>query len=262
MTSAAQRLRAELAAESAARLPLIEWVENIDSTNSALLRRAAELPDRALLLADEQTAGRGRQGRAWSMPSGGNLAMSMFARLRRTPAQLGGLSLALGVGCAEVLRQRVGPVVGLKWPNDLLARGRKLGGLLVELAKRDTATVDLVVGLGLNLSLPNGVEPEWIGLVELGHAGPADPLDRIMIAARLTEALLATLEQFEAEGWAAFADRWDALDALRGEQVRVLAANAEYVGRVLGVRNDGALRVLCSDGERAFVSAEVSVRRQ
>ncbi len=262
MSSAAERLRAELAVGTAVRLSLIEWVERIDSTNSDLLRRAADLPDRALLLADEQSAGRGRHGREWIMPVGGNVALSMFARLRRTPAELGGLSLALGVACAEALRQWVGREVGLKWPNDLVARGRKLGGLLVELAKRDAASVDLVVGVGLNLSLPKDSDSEWIGLDELGGAGMQRAADRTLVAAGLTEALLATLDQFEAAGWSAFANRWNALDALRGEQVRVIAANAEHIGRAVGVRNDGALRVLCADGERAFVSAEVSVRRQ
>lgn len=262
MSLAAERLRSALADGTAARLPLIEWVTSIDSTNSALLRRARDLPDRALLLADVQSAGRGRHGREWSMPAGGNLAMSMFARLRRMPAELGGLSLALGVACAEVLRQRCGPEVGLKWPNDLWARGRKLGGLLIEVAKRDAAGVDLVVGVGLNLRLPKDAEPGWIGLNELGLAGSTDPADRTRVAADLAVALLTALEQFEADGWSAFGERWAVLDVLRGESVRVLAANAEHIGRAVGVRQDGALRVLCGDGERVFVSAEVSVRRQ
>ena len=262
MSAAAQRLQSALAEKIAARLPLIEWVTSIDSTNSALLRRAAELPDRALLLADFQSAGRGRHGREWIMPVGGNLAMSMFARLHRTPAELGGLSLALGVACAEALRQLVGPEVGLKWPNDLWARGRKLGGLLVELAKRDAAGIDLVVGVGLNLRLPMDAEADWIGLDELGLTGLTHPTDRTVVAADLTVALLTALEQFQVDGWSAFGERWNVLDVLHGENVRVLAANAEHIGRAMGVRQDGALRVLCTDGERAFVSAEVSVRRQ
>ncbi|MGQ0798569.1 MAG: biotin--[acetyl-CoA-carboxylase] ligase [Pseudomarimonas sp.] len=261
MSLAAERLRAALPVETAARLPLIEWVTHSDSTNSDLLRRTAQLPDRALLVADAQSAGRGRHGRQWILPMGGNLAMSMFARSRLTPAELGGLSLALGVACAEALRRQVGPEIGLKWPNDIMARGRKLGGLLIELAKRDAAGVDVVVGVGLNLCLPMDAEPAWIGLDELSVEASRFAADRTLVTADLSVALLATLEQFEGDGWPAFAERWDELDVLRGENVRVLTAGAQHMGRAVGVRQDGALRVSCDDGERAFVSAEVSVRR-
>jgi len=262
MSFAADGLRAALPEATSARLPVIEWVTECDSTNSDLLRRTAQLPDRAVLVADSQHAGRGRRGREWILPEGGNLAMSMFARLRRSPADLGGLSLAPGVACAEALQKRGIPEIGLKWPNDLMARARKLGGLLVELAKRDGNAVDLVVGVGLNLRLPMDAEPGWIGLDELGAEASRYAADRTQVAADLTASLLATLDRFEADGWPAFAKRWDGLDLLRGENVRVLAANGEHLGRVAGVRADGALRVFCSDGERVFVSAEVSVRPQ
>jgi BirA family biotin operon repressor/biotin-[acetyl-CoA-carboxylase] ligase len=251
---AVERLRACLDPAWAATLPLIEWLPEIDSTSSALLRRRSALPPRAALLADRQTAGRGRRGNPWSTPSG-NLALSLFARLSMPPAALAGLSLALGVCCAEALHRLGASEVGLKWPNDLLARGRKLGGLLVELAASDIDSVDVVIGLGLNRELPADADRGWIGLCELATA-----TDRCTLAARMIEALLLALQQFEPQGFAAFAARWHRLDALHGRPVRVLAAGVEHLGRAQGVGDDGALRVACAEGERVFLSADVSLR--
>ncbi len=251
----ADALRSLLGEEAALQLPLIEWVSSVDSSNSALLQRASVLPSRAVLVADTQSAGRGRRGRSWSMLVDGNLALSMFARLAVPVSAIGGLSLALGVACAETLRDVGAHEVGLKWPNDLLARGRKLGGLLVEFASGTPSGVGAVIGLGLNLHLPTDAEPTWIAFDELGIE-----VERPLLAARLIDALMPALATFEAEGFAAFTTRWQALDVLQGRDVRVLASDAEHHGRVLGVRADGALRVLCERGEQVFLSAEVSVR--
>lgn len=251
----ARLLRSLLSEDAASQLPLIEWVSSVDSSNSALLRRSSSLPARAVLVADAQSTGRGRRGRSWSMPVGGNLALSMFARLSVPVSEIGGLSLALGIACAETLRELGAREVGVKWPNDLLARGRKLGGLLVELASGTPSGVGVVIGLGLNRHLPADVEAAWIAADELGLA-----VERPLLAARLIDALLRALATFEAERFSAFASRWQALDLLLGCEVRVLASDVEHKGRVLGVRSDGALRVLCENGEHAFLSAEVSVR--
>ncbi len=250
----AVQLREALDPAWAAALPLIEWLPEIDSTSSSLLRRRADLPSRAALLADRQTAGRGRRGNHWSTPSG-NLALSLFARLPMPPTALGGLSLALGVCCAEALHALGASEVGLKWPNDLLARGRKLGGLLVELAASEANGVEVVIGLGLNRELPADADNGWIGLRDLGL-----DIGRCTLAARMIEALLLALQQFEPHGFSAFAERWHRMDALHGRSVRVLAAGVEHLGKVQGVGLDGALRVACADGERVFLSADVSLR--
>lgn len=249
-------LRARLSPAASARLPQIEWVARTGSTSSDLLVRAAGLPARAARIADAQTAGRGRRGRSWSMPDGGNLALSLFARLRRPAAQQGGLSLALGVACAERLRCAGLAEVGLKWPNDLLARGRKLGGLLIELARGDAQGCEAVIGLGLNLRLPAGADPGWIGLAELG--ADVEPLEA---AAWMLDALLPALDDFDRGGFEAFAERWPALDLLAGHAAWVEAAGERIEGRVAGVRADGALRLATASGERSFLSADVSLRR-
>jgi len=248
---ALDRLRALLALPQVQ----IEWVEEIDSTNSELRRQAHALPARALLVADAQSAGRGRRGRVWEMPAGGNLAMSLFARLPMPASALGGLSVVIGVASAEALRELGVPDVGLKWPNDLWARGRKLGGLLIELGASSPTSVEAVIGIGLNLRLPADAPAEWISLEELGFTP-----EREVVAAALTAAMLDALGVFETAGLATFLTRWEALDQLHGAEVRVIAADAEHCGRALGVRADGALRVCCEDGERAFLSGDVSLR--
>lgn len=250
-----EALRGRLSPAASARLPQIEWVAQTGSTSSDLLARAASLPARAARVADAQTAGRGRRGRSWSMPAGGNLALSLFARLQRPAAQLGGLSLALGVACAERLRRAGLADVGLKWPNDLLARGRKLGGLLVELARGDALGCEAVIGLGLNLRLPVEADPGWVGLAELG--AEVEPLDA---AAWMLNALLPALDDFERDGFEAFAGRWPEFDALAGRAAWVEAAGERIEGQVAGVRADGALRLATASGERTFLSADVSLR--
>ena len=255
MSGLAGRLRAALPADLDARLTRLDWVDATDSTSSALLRDAATLPDRALLLADAQTAGRGRRGRHWSMRPGDGLAMSLFARLPLPPAALGGLSLALGMACAQALRDGGAATVGVKWPNDLVVDTRKLGGLLVEVARGTAGGSDVVIGLGLNLRLPDDADPGWIALDALLPAP-----DRVDWAARLVVALLRGVDGFARDGFAASAARWSDYDAWAGRAVRVLAADAVIDGELIGIDADGALRVSTDVGERRFSSADVSLR--
>jgi BirA family transcriptional regulator, biotin operon repressor / biotin---[acetyl-CoA-carboxylase] ligase len=231
----------------------------VDSTSSVLLREAPALPDRAALLADAQSAGRGRRGRSWQSPPGANLYLSLFARLGLPLAALGGLSVAAGIGCVEALRAAGIEAATLKWPNDLLVDGAKLGGLLVEIAGGGDGETAVVIGLGLNLAMPDAaaqaIDQPWTDLARLGFAS-----DRIGWAARMLEALLAVLDRFEQQGLAGFAARWTALDAFAGREVEVIAGREHHVGTIAGLAADGALRLRCADGERHFHSADVSLR--
>jgi BirA family transcriptional regulator, biotin operon repressor / biotin---[acetyl-CoA-carboxylase] ligase len=252
-------VHAALAPAARTALGSLRWEAEVDSSNSVLLREAATLPDRAALLVDAQHAGRGRRGRPWQSPAGANLYLSLFARLQRPLAALGGLSLALGIGCAEELRAAGVGAAGLKWPNDLLVDGRKLGGLLVELAGERDGRAAAVIGLGLNLAMPataaEAIEQPWTDLVTLGVAG-----DRGYWAARMLDALLAAVDEFESAGFAPFTARWDAVDALAGRPLAVHAADGVLHGIGAGIDADGALRLRMAAGERRFHSADVSLR--
>ena len=234
----------------------LERQAECDSSNSELLRRASTLPDRFALVVDSQTSGRGRLGRTWHSPPGANLYLSLFARLPMPAAKLGGLSLAVGISVAECLRDLGANEVGLKWPNDLLARGRKLGGILVEIASARGACSEVVIGLGLNLRLPTQLDvgQPAVDLVALGV-----DLERDALLARWLPAFDAVLDTFIARGFTEFAARWDDLDLYRGQTVS-LSAGPRRRGQVLGIAADGSLRLRDAAGEFRVAAGELSLR--
>ena len=240
----------------------VEVLPSIDSTNTALMQRA-RAGDRAptLLVALEQSAGRGRRGKSWHSRPGASLTFSLG--LPYQPADWSGLSLAVGVSLAESLH----PEIRLKWPNDLWWRGRKLGGILIEAATLGAQRY-AVIGVGLNVWLPE--LPVW-SPVPLDEAAtqalpPVPPAalceldpgrDAGQWLAALVPALVQDLQAFERAGFAAFAARFAARDALAGLELR-LSDGQE--GQAAGVGPDGALRLRTGTGLVDITSAEVSVR--
>lgn len=254
-------IRAALHAPAADALAELQVAWSLDSTNAELLRRDPPSDGVAVLLAERQTAGRGRRGRAWASPLAANLYLSLSRRYGGGLARLGGLSLAAGVAVAEALREA--GVVGacLKWPNDIVVGARKLGGLLVEGSGEPAGAARAVVGLGLNVRMPvavaGAIDQPWIDLAAL----LPDPPRRSELGARLLDHLLPALALFDRDGLAPFLPRYAAHDALRGRTIAVLGGDGTiHAGTALGVADDGALRVATQDGERRFHSGEVSVR--
>ena len=257
----AASLRAALPAAVAAGVETLEVAWSLDSTNSELLRRA---PSRrsAVLLAERQTAGRGRMGRAWASPLGAQVCLSVRRGFDGGLARLGGLSLVAGVAVAEALRALGVGQVGLKWPNDLVAGERKLAGLLVEGGGEHGGPVHAVIGLGLNVRLPAtaaaAIDQPWTDLARLLDAAALPP--RNAIAAAVLAHLLPALDAFDHEGLAPFLPRYAALDALCGRPVRVSSGDTAIEGQAAGLAADGGLRVATAAGERIFHAGEVSVR--
>jgi BirA family biotin operon repressor/biotin-[acetyl-CoA-carboxylase] ligase len=214
-----------------------------------------------LLVAEHQTRGRGRQGRHWHGKAGASLTFSLGLALE--PVDWSGLSLAVGVALAEAIEPRppaAGPRIGLKWPNDLWlldgpARGRKLGGVLIETVAVGARRM-AVVGVGLNVrpQAPRELTDGYACLNELlpGIDAPA-ALHRV--AAPLVDALL----RFEREGFSVFAERYARRDLLRGHAIATTARGVPF-GVADGVGPDGALRVRIGDALHLLASGEVSVR--
>lgn len=230
----------------------VEVLPEVDSTNSELMRRArAGRIEPVLLVAERQTAGRGRVGRQWHSDAGDALTFSLGLPL--APADWSGLSLAVGAAIAEALH----PDIRLKWPNDLWVGGRKLAGVLIETAAvgEPGAGRYTIVGTGINVATPAGGEgysTAPIGLRELlPEAGPGDALLRIAAP------LVGTLQAFEQFGFGPFRARFAARDALADRPVR-LSDGTE--GTAHGVDERGALLVHTAAGMKAVASAEVSVR--
>ena len=242
----------------------VEVLPSIDSTNTELMRRA-RAGERAptLLVALEQSAGRGRRGKSWHSRPGGSLTFSLGLPFQ--PADWSGLSLAVGVSLAESLH----PELRLKWPNDLWWRGRKLGGILIEAATLGAQRY-AVIGVGLNVELP---EPAQLR----PDAGPVDEAAVLALPpvppaalcellpgrdagqwlAAVVPALVQDLQAFERAGFAAFAARFAARDALAGLALRLSDGPQ---GLAAGVGPDGALHLRTASGLVDITSAEVSVR--
>lgn len=251
-----------------AQLAALEVAWSIDSTNSELLRRPSPGTGTAVLLAERQTAGRGRRGRAWTSPLAAHLTLSLSRTFGGGLASLGGLSLVAGIAVAEALHALGFAAVRLKWPNDLVvvdAAGalRKLGGLLVEGGGEHAGPARAVIGIGLNVHMPAAaaaaIDQPWCDLAGLSRERV---VVRNTVAAALLARLLPALEQFDAVGLAPFLPRYGALDALAAQPVTVTGAHSEHAGIALGLADDGALRLRLADGsERSFHAGEISVRR-
>jgi len=256
-----ERIRERLPADVVAGLDACEVVWETDSTNAELLRRAATARLQ-VLVAERQTAGRGRRGRSWTSPLAAHLYLSLQRRFDGGVAALAGLSIAVGVATAEALRTLGFAAVGLKWPNDLVVRDRKLGGILIEFGGEDAGVVRAVIGIGINVRMPAAaaahIDQPWIDLQALGTPLPS----RDALAAEVIAAQARALDLFAESGLAPFLSRWRALDALGGRSVEVIAGVRREPGIALGIDDRGALRVRHADGERDYHSAEISVRAQ
>lgn len=254
----APALRAALPAD--AGLASLDVVFETDSTNALALRTPPPAQGTAVFLAERQTAGRGRRGRVWRSPLAAHVYLSLSRRVEGGVAALQGLSLAVGVAVAEALHALGYPDVGLKWPNDLLARGRKLGGILVEVGGDAAGPMHVVVGVGVNVRMPAGaaagIGQPWIDLAALADAPPSRPA----VAAVLLAALLPLLARFEREGLAPSLARWPAYDVLAGRAVRLEEGGRVHEGIAAGIAPDGALRLRLPGGERTFHAGEASLR--
>ncbi|MGY3232426.1 BirA family biotin operon repressor/biotin-[acetyl-CoA-carboxylase] ligase [Luteibacter sp. HA06] len=153
----APRIRAGLSAESLAKVGMIEVHWDIDSTSSELARRIPVLDDLAFVMAETQSAGRGRRGRTWLSPPGMNLYLSVLKRFDSGFASLSGLSLAVGVMLIRALDELGIRTAGLKWPNDVMAGNAKLAGILVELSGEYSGPCAAIIGVGLNIRLPDSL---------------------------------------------------------------------------------------------------------
>ena len=242
----------------------IEVADSVDSTSSELLRRAArQAVDRQVLVAEWQTAGRGRRGRAWSAVAGGSLTFSLGWRFEQGAGFLAGLSLAVGVALCRALDAAGFKDIQLKWPNDLVHRHCKIGGILIEISGDALGPALAIIGVGLNVRLPTAARRDIAQPVtDLAAIDKDRALDRNRLLAFILAELVALLERYAHDGFAPFVGEWQRRHALQKKPVRVLLPDGSVAaGDVVGVDASGAL-VLDQRGRRVrFVSGEVSLRR-
>jgi BirA family biotin operon repressor/biotin-[acetyl-CoA-carboxylase] ligase len=251
----------EIAAVLAPLLPglSVEVVAEIDSTSSELMRRARDgRSSPVLLVAERQTAGRGRMGRTWqsAQDQGEPASLTFSLGLPLLPRDWSGLSLAVGVSVAESLDPSKAGGISLKWPNDLWVEERKLGGILIETALPQNGTAEryLVIGIGLNIGPREATRlstaPAWIQ--QWLPRATAPGLLREIVVPLVDDVLL-----FGERGFVPFAERFAARDLLRGREVQLSDGT---VGRCEGVGWGGELLVQTALGMKTITSAEVSVR--
>jgi BirA family biotin operon repressor/biotin-[acetyl-CoA-carboxylase] ligase len=199
----------------------LRYLAAVDSTNEVARRWAAEgAPEGAVVVADEQTAGRGREGRAWVCPRGAGLLASAIVRPQYPPSAIGGLALVAGIAAARAIQHAAGVAVGLKWPNDIIAAGCKVGGILVESECRGPRVSWAVIGIGLNVNgtredFPSHLRPTVTTLAE--QAGCR--VDRIPLFQSLLEQLESVYARFASNGLAPVLADWRQLAWTGTEEV-------------------------------------------
>ena len=248
----------------------VDWLRelavhaHIGSTNTALLGRLdTDGVSGRVVTAEVQTAGRGRRGRAWLSPFGRNLAVSIGVAVDRSAAELGALSLVVGLAVRDALLEYGLKDIDLKWPNDVLMHGAKLAGILIELA-RPSRPAEVVIGIGVNVGCRQAIADR----VEQAVADVAEQVEhpsRNRLLAALVNHVVAACRRFAVEGFVPFRTAWDDAHHYHGQVVTLTlpgtGSPADMVaGTVVGVAGNGALRIASTAGVREYIAGEVSLR--
>lgn len=259
-------LLAGLPARTAARIERLEHFGALDSTNRWLLENGTPSPGAAwIATAEYQHAGRGRRGRSWIVPPAAGLCLSASWRFSAPIEQMAALPLAAGAVLRRALREVCGVQIALKWPNDLVWDGRKLGGILVEQVACGDGDAKVVVGVGINVALPSGSAAalsDWPGgAVDLAAALGGVPPGRCAVAAAVISALVELLAEYASTGLVPYCEELAEADCLRGQRVVVIDGRRELIGTGAGIDAEGALLLENLDGGcTRVVSGDVSVR--
>ncbi len=234
-------------------------VESIDSTNAEAFRcleRGFSPP--FFVVAERQTAGRGRRGRQWVSPFAENVYYSLLLRAEGGAAQFEGLSLVVGLAVLGAVRELGVAGGGLKWPNDILVRGKKIAGILLELSGDPADVCHVVIGVGINVNMrsQNVIDQPWTSMrLESGKM-----IDRSVLINSLNVHLSRYLRTHLKEGFKAIREEWEVEHLWQGQKVRLSAGSQSIDGVVLGVNAQGALRLLVAGTEHQYSGGELSLR--
>jgi len=239
-------------------------LDSVDSTNDELRRRASRGAETGtIVLAERQTAGRGRMGRSWHSPGGLGLYVSVLLRPGRPTSEIPRWTLGAALAACEACRQVVSEV-SIEWPNDLMVEDRKLGGVLADLRSAGDRPADLVLGLGLNVNHGAADFPGDLRATSLRLAGSGGILERETLVVAYLRGLARISDLLEGDRWDDVGARWEALaPGARGQRVRVLSGGdgpSSFEGVTAGIDRGGGLRVRRPDGAEVVVHMADSVR--
>ncbi len=232
----------------------IHYSQEIDSTNKWLLdqtRRGGRI-DGKICIVESQSSGKGRRGKSWTAPASSSILMSIGWRVNKSSPQ--GLSLISGIAVIQSLQELGVTGALLKWPNDVIASGKKLGGVLVEISG-----LDCVIGIGINVNIPPSlnmnVGQPWTDLHSLGFR-----VDRDQLVAAIVLNHERLLSHYMLNGFAPFMESWNSLHAYQNQAIEILSELGSQSGTALGVDENGALMVECDGSIQRIISGEVSIR--
>ena len=255
-------ITALLTEQNKAIVSTLEIHDSLDSTNSYLMAHSRNNAESGFVcFAEHQTAGKGRRGRQWVSPYGSNIYVSLLWRFQQGGiAGTAGLSLAIGIAVIRALKEQGINEVGLKWPNDIYSQGKKLGGILIEVSGEADGPCAAVIGLGLNLFLPEHqaqtITQAWTDLTQISGE---NPVFRNQLAGSVLNQILAIVNGFETVGINAYLEEWRSYDCLKGKAATLFIGQQQIEGIVEGIDDKGLLLIKKPEGTvQAFASGEVS----
>ncbi len=256
------RILKHLGAAAADFRDRLHVLDETDSTNrhlAELIAHAKTLNGMACL-AEAQSGGRGRRGRAWVATPYHNLMFSMAWRFPGGPGLVSGLSLAAGLAVLQALEEYGVDGVGLKWPNDVLWDGRKLAGLLADVQGESAGPTQVILGVGVNGYIgredAERIDQPWVDLRNI----LGETADRNRLAALVMRHLRRMFQEFAAKGFAPFREAWSSRHLYHGRRVRLIQGDREFLGTVEGIDENGGLIVRLANGKQVFHSGEISMR--
>ncbi|PTQ89914.1 BirA family biotin operon repressor/biotin-[acetyl-CoA-carboxylase] ligase [Agitococcus lubricus] len=258
-----EKIQQGLSLSSQQRISQFQLFRIIGSTNDEAAKRIASSQQSGVVcIAEMQEAGRGRRGRAWLSPVGANFYGSVAWIYGQGFAVVEGLSLAVGVAVIEALADLGVQGLSLKWPNDILWHGQKLGGVLIEMTGEVDGSCQVVLGLGINVKLPLHYRQQIEQPVADIYSILGQDINRQQLTAKLIEALVSLLAEYEQTGFAPWQQRWLQYDAFANQQVKILGLTPVIEGIARGIDERGALLVQTTDGRIITIhGGEVSLRQ-
>lgn len=252
-----QQLENEIRSRLAGHTVNLNYLHSCQSTNMVCMQMAQH---GSVVVAERQTAGRGRRGRTWESPASNNIYCSIGLNKTIDAEYIGMISLLVGVGITQVLQQQGYADLSLKWPNDILLQQKKLGGILIESRVNALNEFYLVIGFGLNIHLQESVISQLdrpaIGLNQVSGI----TVNRQQLLAQLIVAIYGSVNAFQLEGIPDLIQRFSSLDSYFGKQVLIISGDESISGVYLGLEETGHIQVRTDRGVQIFSAAEISMR--
>jgi BirA family biotin operon repressor/biotin-[acetyl-CoA-carboxylase] ligase len=255
-------VRSQISTDIEVRVGSLDIFQEIDSTSDYLKRSALDGKSGAVgvCMAEWQRVGRGRRGRRWISPYGANLYLSIATQLGERTLASGGVSLAIAIAIAGSLQACGVEGTGLKWPNDIFYRGRKLAGILLDVMGESGGPYRMIVGVGVNCRMSagaaRGIDQPWTDLSQAGV-----DVDRNRLAGMIIENVVRTLDLFNERGLPAFLQEWERLDLVSGRTVELHHEREPMIkGVARGIDERGALLIEHNGVTRSYTAGEVSIR--